>query len=62
MDNIQRSIGKLENMMSVVVNDVKEIKEDVKSLNNFKWRMAGGAAVLSILLTIAVEAMKAFYH
>lgn len=54
-DELHRSIGKLEGHMEAVKKDVAEIKSDVKALNQFKWRVAGGAAALSIFLTAAIE-------
>ena len=50
MQDIQRSLGKLEGNMEAIKADVKEIKMEVKLLSQFKWRVAGGAAVLSVVV------------
>lgn len=52
---MQRTLGRLESKVETICTDVSEMKADVKSLQNFKWRVAGGAAVLAVVLTGAIE-------
>lgn len=59
MNDTERVIGKLEEFKEWVMRDLHEIKSDVKALNQFKWRVAGGAAVLSVLLTVVIEVFHA---
>ncbi len=48
-----------EEIISAIRDDLKEIKGDVKSLLQFKWRLLGGAAVsgcfLATLVTIVLN-------
>lgn len=58
MNEGDRIIGRLEGKLDLVIEDVREVKNDVKALNQFKWRMAGGAAILSIILTAVIELFR----
>jgi TRAP-type mannitol/chloroaromatic compound transport system substrate-binding protein len=49
------AIGRLEEGIGWLKKEVGEIKADVKALNEFKWRVAGGAALLSIMISLGVE-------
>lgn len=60
MDDLSRAIGELQGTMRAVQSDVSEIKGDVKGLQQFKWRVAGGAAALAVILTAVVEAFSMF--
>lgn len=59
MNDTERVIGKLEEFKEWAKAELTEIKSDVKALNQFKWRVAGGAAMLSIVLTALVEIFHA---
>ena len=59
MNDTERVIGKLEEFRDWAKAELTEIKSDVKALNQFKWRVAGGAGVLAVLLTILVEVFHA---
>lgn len=54
-DDIERSLGRMEGKIEAISTDLTEVKADVKSLNQFRWRVAGGAAILSFVLTGIVE-------
>lgn len=59
MNDTERVIGKLEEFRDWAKDELAEIKADIKSLQSFKWRVAGGAGVLAVLLTILVEVFHA---
>lgn len=59
MNDTERVIGKLEEFRDWAKDELAEIKADVKALQRFKWRVAGGAGVLAVLLTILVEVFHA---
>jgi len=45
---------KYEPVIEMLREDVKEIKKDVKELLRFRWKFAGGAAVLGMALYVAM--------
>ncbi len=51
-------LGELKAFRHQTEKDLSEIKKDIKSLQQFKWRVAGGAAVLSVLLAAVIELIK----
>ena len=55
-----RAFGRLEGKVDAIHADLADIKKDVKALQNFKWRVAGGAAVLSFILTSAIELIRSW--
>lgn len=57
-DNVDRVLGRLQEFKEQTLKELTEIKKDVKALQKFKWRVAGGAAVLSFLLTGFIELMN----
>lgn len=60
--DVNEFIGEIREFKKNVEADLKEIKQDMKSLNNFRWRMAGGSALLVLILTIAAQAVSAWLH
>ncbi len=62
MDGAERVIGRLEEFKKYAEKEFHEIKSDIKLLNQFKWRIAGGAGVLSVVIslmvTIVIELLK----
>ncbi len=56
--DVNEFIGEIREFKRNVEGDLKEIKKDVKTLNNFKWRVAGGSALLVLFLTIAVQVIE----
>lgn len=51
-------LGELKAFRDQTQRDLAEIKSDIKSLQQFKWRVAGGAAVLSIIMTAVIEFIR----
>lgn len=51
-------LGELKAFRDQTQKDLAEIKSDVKELKQFKWRVAGGAAVLSVILAAVIEIIK----
>ena len=54
MQDTERVIGRLEEFRSWTQKELAEIKTDVKALNQFQWRVAGGAGVLSVIISAVV--------
>lgn len=50
MIDLERAVGRLEGKMDGLIADVSEMKTDMKGLNSWKWKIAGGAAVLSAIV------------
>ena len=48
-----------DELVKFLINDVKEIKSDVKSLMKFRWMVMGGAIVASFVFTVLFEIAKA---
>jgi len=48
MDNLElgRAIGRIETGLKDCRGDIRELKSEVKSLNNFKWKTTGIVAFL----------------
>lgn len=55
-------VGEIREFKRATLTELGEIKKDVKALNNFKWRVAGGSALLVLILTIAVQAIQVWFH
>jgi hypothetical protein len=51
-------LAKLEVKQDALHADVSEIKKDVKSLLEFKWRIAGFAAFAAFMATTFIELLK----
>ena len=58
-------LGEIKGKLDAVAAEVKEIKADgketklkVEALQQFKWRVAGGAAALSVVLTVIISLIK----
>jgi hypothetical protein len=49
--------GEMKEFKRLALEFMTEIRADVKALNQFKWRVAGGSAVLAILLSVSLEAI-----
>ena len=39
-----------EKALDIILSDLKEIKSDIKSLNEWKWKVTGFSTVISSLL------------
>lgn len=59
MDELYRTVGRMEGKLDAVHADVTELKADMKEFKQFKWKVAGGITGLSMFITLLVEAFKA---
>lgn len=50
MDTNDRILGRLEEFQRSAERRFDAIEQKVDALNQFKWRVAGGAAVLGVIL------------
>lgn len=48
-------IARLEEQMKYIREDVKEMKRDMKTLLEFRWRLYGATAVIAFLVASAAE-------
>lgn len=55
MDDLSRAVGRLEGSVESIGKDVRDIKKKVDGLQHFKWKVAGGATVLSIIAGILAK-------
>jgi hypothetical protein len=49
------SQDKLDYFIERTDKDISEIKDDVKSLLAFKWQIVSGAAIVSGIVTLAIQ-------
>ena len=62
MNDHERTLGKVEEGIEWLKNEINEIKLDVKALNQFKWKVGGVALILSIAASILIEVVITFGH
>lgn len=55
MDKTSESLGILKEQSRWIIQEIIEIKKDVKSLQAFKWKAMGAASLTAFLATILVE-------
>lgn len=55
MDKIDRVLGRLEEFKRLSEKRFDQLERKVDELREFRWRVAGGAAALSILLTVVLH-------
>lgn len=55
MSNVERILGRLEEFKLQTQRDLSEIKKDLKSINQFRWKVVGAASAISFLTTIAIQ-------
>lgn len=55
MGNLERLLGRLEEFQKSAEKRFDSLEAKVDALNQFKWRVAGGAALLSVFLTATIE-------
>lgn len=60
MGDGERMLGELLEFKRAAIRDLEEIKRGMDSLHAFKWRVAGGAAVLSVMMTGIAEAIHIY--
>lgn len=58
LDRIAEFVAEFREFKRVVTEDVKEIKGDIKALNEFRWKLGGITALLCFLVTAAVELIR----
>jgi hypothetical protein len=65
MDEITKTLGILIEQGRWVAkefeefkNDVREIKKDIKDLQNFKWKILGFASCAAFIATLIVELIR----
>jgi hypothetical protein len=57
MNSIERMLGRLEENQRSTNERLDAIEEKIDSLQSFKWKMIGGSAILSVLLSLVVEVL-----
>lgn len=57
MDSPDRILGRLEEFQRSAERRFDAIEQKVDALNQFKWRVAGGAALLSFLLASGAQVL-----
>jgi len=62
MSDINREVGELKMQARYMTQELAEIKADVKSLLQFKWRLAGFAACAAFIATMIAEVVRAATH
>lgn len=55
--NSDEFVGEMREFKRIVLEDLKSIKDDMKALNNFRWRLIGGSAVICFLMTVICQAI-----
>lgn len=60
MNDVERLLGRLEEFKEQTLRELQEIKDDIRALQKFKWRVVGGAAVLSFILTGLIELLQIY--
>ena len=58
MDMVSRILGRLEEFQNQSEKRFDNIEKKVDRLNEFKWRMTGGAVVLGILVSFIIRAIE----
>ena len=58
MDYPERILGRLEEFKDATNERLDKIEDKIDALHAFKWKIAGGAAVLSIAITASVQFIK----
>lgn len=58
LDGVDRILGELKEFKRATVSELNDIKKDLRALQEFKWRLAGGAAVLAFALTGVIELVR----
>jgi hypothetical protein len=58
MRDLNREVGEVKAQVRYLAQDVHEIKADVKSLLQFKFRVIGFASLAAFLATMVAELMR----
>lgn len=52
---LERAIGRLEEGLSRMKDDVSDIKADMRTLLTWRWKIYGATAVVSLLASVLFE-------
>lgn len=44
--------------IQAIRDDIKELRQDVKSLLKFKWQLMGGAVTMSVVVSFVIKLVK----
>jgi hypothetical protein len=55
MGDSDKELGALLESVAWIKSELAEIKSEIKSLNQFKWRVAGGAALFGLIMGTASQ-------
>ena len=55
LEHLENQIEHLENKLEVAQNSVLY---KIEELNQFKWKVVGGASVMSFLITVGIEMIR----
>lgn len=55
MDESDRILGRLEEFKENALRRLDGIESKISELQKFKWRLAGGAAVLGVIVSLTIE-------
>lgn len=58
MNDTDRIIGELKEFKRVTIEEIKALKEDVKALSQWRWRVAGGLTVVIALAELVNVVIK----
>ena len=48
-----------DKLLEYLIDDMKEVKKDVKDILRFRWQIVGGSVVASLILGLAVQLILA---
>ena len=54
MDDVDRILGKLEAFKEFSEREFQQIRQDISELKQFKWKVYGGAGVISTIISAAL--------
>lgn len=55
MDGSDRIIGRLEEFKRVTESRLDRLENKIDKLHEYKWRVAGGVTVVSVVVTFALK-------
>jgi hypothetical protein len=55
MKDVDRILGRLEEFKEQTTQRLEVIEKKIDTLHEFKWRLAGGLTVLSIMLSVILK-------
>lgn len=48
-----------EQVFQLIVDDIKEMKKDIKEMLQFKWQIVGGSIVVSLVVSLLTSILIA---